>query len=207
MRKLAREYAFKLVFEYLFTREYDELTLLGFLEDAELTEADRNYLKEVYFGVTKDFDVMRARAEGYLENYRAERIYKTDLAALILACYEIFEREDVPAAVSVNEAVELCKKYGTEKSPAFVNGILASVVKAANGERTGGSETVDGAPEQAEAAGEGAGGAENGAEAAEASAGAVEEDVEPTGEAKIVADNSGKGAERAEEDSDAGETH
>ncbi len=129
MRKLAREYAFKLIFEYLFLREPNEETMLGFLEDASLSDADRDYVKEVYFGVTKDFPALYERLGGYLENYRSERIFKPDLAVLILACYEIFEREDIPEAVSVNEAVELCKRYGTEKSSAFVNGILASVLK------------------------------------------------------------------------------
>ena len=129
MRKLAREYAFKLIFEYLFLKEYEEDTMLGFLEDTNLNEADRNYIKEVYFGVTRDFPQLYEKLSGYLQNFRADRIFKPDLAALILACYEIFEREDIPEAVSVNEAVELCKRYGTEKSPSFVNGILASVLR------------------------------------------------------------------------------
>ena len=133
MRKVARDYVFRLVFEYLFTAEYDELRLLEFLEDAGLTEADRAYLRETYAGITAKFPEIRTRAESFLTKYKPERVYKVDLAVLLLACYEIWERDDVPSAVSVNEAVELCKKYGTEKSPAFVNGILASVVKSAEG--------------------------------------------------------------------------
>ena len=58
-----------------------------------------------------------------------ERIGQTDLAILRLAIYEILYRDDIPYKVSINEAVELAKKYGEDKSKNFVNGILASVVK------------------------------------------------------------------------------
>ena len=132
MRKLAREYTFQLIFEYLFLKEYNEETLLGFLEDANLSEEDRTYVREVYENVTSRYGEIFGRLEGALSNYRAERLFKPDLAVLILACYEIFERADVPDAAAVNEAVELCKRYGTEKSPAFVNGVLADLIRNKN---------------------------------------------------------------------------
>ena len=56
-------------------------------------------------------------------------VTKADITALRLAIYEIQYDEDVPAGVAVNEAVELAKLYGTDKSPAFVNGVLGSVVR------------------------------------------------------------------------------
>ena len=57
------------------------------------------------------------------------RISKTSLAILRLAVFEIKFMEDIPQSVSINEAVELCKKYATKEDASFVNGILASVVK------------------------------------------------------------------------------
>ena len=53
---------------------------------------------------------------------------KVDLALIRLAVYEMLYDEDVPAKVAINEAVELAKQYGTDNSPAFINGILAKLV-------------------------------------------------------------------------------
>lgn len=66
---------------------------------------------------------------GYASGYAVERIYKIDLALLLIASFEILFMEDVPVKVSVNEAVELAKVYSTDNSPSFINGILASVIK------------------------------------------------------------------------------
>ena len=62
------------------------------------------------------------------EGYELDRIYKVDLAILVLAVYEI-KYQDTPKNVVVNEAVELSKKYSTDKSYSFVNGVLAKVLK------------------------------------------------------------------------------
>ena len=61
--------------------------------------------------------------------YEVDRIYKIDLAILVLAIYELkFASGDVQPSVVINEAVELSKKYSTEKSYSFINGVLAKVI-------------------------------------------------------------------------------
>ena len=65
------------------------------------------------------------------DEWKLSRISKMDLAILKLAIYEI-KFSDVPYKVSINEAVELAKKYGEDKSKNFVNGVLASIVKENN---------------------------------------------------------------------------
>jgi N utilization substance protein B len=57
--------------------------------------------------------------------WKTSRMCKVDLTLIRLAVYEIRYEDDIPFKVSVNEAVELAKKYGTDDSPSFVNGILA----------------------------------------------------------------------------------
>ena len=59
--------------------------------------------------------------------WKKERISPVSMAILRLACYEIMFMEDIPARVSINEAVELAKKYDDEKSYSFVNGVLNAV--------------------------------------------------------------------------------
>ena len=66
----------------------------------------------------------------YAKDWSIERISRVDLSILRIAIYEmLFRREDVPTGAAINEAVELAKRYGGERSYAFINGILGSVAK------------------------------------------------------------------------------
>lgn len=127
-RKNARESLYKLIFEYLFVRAKDETALELMCHDAKLTQDDVDYLRRAYLGVVDNidsyFETVRRRSRGF----SLERVYKADLAAIVLALYEIDVEEDIPPVVSINEAVELVKRYSTDKSNSFVHGILAAVV-------------------------------------------------------------------------------
>lgn len=127
MRRTSREYVFKLVFEYTFYGEENSSTLDFFLTDADLDDEDRAFIRNCYDGVTKNADRLREKLAGKLERYTVDRLYRPDLCVLLIALYEL-EQGDTPAKVVVNEAVSLAKKYGTEKSGAFVNGVLAKFV-------------------------------------------------------------------------------
>lgn len=129
MRKVARETAYKLIFEYTFLFEKDEeaLSLLDYADD--LTADDKGYIRRVYAGVTENIDGLKEKISAHLENYRIERLYRPDLVALLLATYEL-ETDEAPAKVIINEAVDLAKRYGTDKSGKFVNGVLAKMIKA-----------------------------------------------------------------------------
>lgn len=129
MRKVARETAFKLIFEYTFLFEKDEeaLSLLDYADD--LTQDDKDYIRRVYDGVTANVDGLKEKISSCLEYYRIERLYRPDLVALLLATYEL-ESNEAPEKVVINEAVDLAKRYGTDKSGKFVNGVLAKMIKA-----------------------------------------------------------------------------
>lgn len=128
MRRLARENVFKLVFEYTFYGSVNEGTLELMLVGSNLTEDDRNYINATYIGVVTKEAELKDIIEAHLEGYKLERVYRPDYAVLLLATYELIEHT-APNAVVINEAVELCKKYGTDKSGSFVNGVLAKIVK------------------------------------------------------------------------------
>ena len=128
MRKTARENAFKLIFEKLINDESDELGYAALTE--VLDENDKNFLDALVGGVEKEKDFLKSVVSRFLRGFNIERIYKIDLAILYVACYEILFMPDVPEKVSVNEAVELAKTYSTDKSPSFVNGVLAGVIAA-----------------------------------------------------------------------------
>ena len=128
MRRTSREYVFKLVFEYTFYGAENESTLEFFLADADLTAEDKAYIRECYDGVTANAERLKAKLASKLERFSVDRLYRPDMTVLLIALYEL-ERADTPAKVIVNEAVDLAKKYGTEKSGSFDNGVLAKFVR------------------------------------------------------------------------------
>lgn len=126
MRKTARENAFKLIFEKLINEDSDELGYAALTEG--LDENDKNFLDTLLCGVETEKEFLKSVVSRFLRGFNLDRIYKIDLAILYVSCYEILFLTDVPDKVSVNEAVEFAKTYSTDKSPAFVNGVLAGVI-------------------------------------------------------------------------------
>lgn len=118
---------FSLTFEYLFTGQKNELGLDMF-EKKKLTGDDIAYIGDTYNGIVAEFDGLQSAVASITREYKLERIYKVDLAILIYAMYELSKGE-IPTEICVNEAVELAKKFSTDKSDGFVNGVLAEYVK------------------------------------------------------------------------------
>ena len=127
MRKTARENAFKLIFERLINGSENKLSYAALT--AAMNEDDKQFLDALLKGVLSEYDFLTEVIGGYASGYAIDRIYKIDLAILLISSYEILFMEDVPVKVSANEAVELAKTYSTDNSPAFINGIIASVIK------------------------------------------------------------------------------
>ncbi|HEY8423575.1 MAG TPA: transcription antitermination factor NusB [Clostridia bacterium] len=125
----AREKAFILIFEYIFNKEKSEITLNDILQDVSFTDDDRQYIQTVYEGVIANYDQLTSIIAKYSEGFALNRIYKIDLGILLLALYELLYMDDIPVSVTCNEAVNLTKVYSTEKSPSYVNGILANIIK------------------------------------------------------------------------------
>lgn len=129
-RSTAREHLFQLTFEQLFSEDKNDVTLEAYLMDASLTDPDKLYVRKAYDGIYTHLDELKGIVAKYSNGFNIDRIYKPDLAAMIVSVYEMKYVPEVPAAVSINEAVELVKRYSTEKSKSYVNGVLASVNKA-----------------------------------------------------------------------------
>ncbi len=129
MRKDARELVFKLIFEYLFTEKTESETKVDLLISGEyqINEEDREYIDRVFAGVVADMDNLKNAIKEKSIGFDLERIFKTDLAIIVLALYEMKHEQDVPLKVAVNEALNLSKKFGSEKSGSYINGILASL--------------------------------------------------------------------------------
>ncbi len=129
MRRVAREFVFKLLFEYTFLQVANEesLELLSFADD--LTDEDKTYVRDTYYGVINNSEELKQTISDKLERYDISRLYRPDMVILLLAAYEL-KVDETPNKVVINEAVELAKRYGTEKSGGFVNGVLAKLIKS-----------------------------------------------------------------------------
>lgn len=132
-RKIAREYAYKLIFEYIFTKETEDgISKDIIFQDPELSKIDSEYIESVVHGVKEHYDELLEIISRNAKNFKLERIFRADLAALLLAVYEMKYMPDIPMNVSIAEAVEIVKSYATEKSYQFVNGVLSGVYKELN---------------------------------------------------------------------------
>ena len=125
-RKIARENAFILIFESVCKK--DETAEEIFTKSTEIRglEVDE-YVKSVFFGSYENSDKLDEAMEKHFKGWKKDRISPVSMAILRLAAYEIIFVEDIPSKVSINEAIELAKKYDDEKSYAFVNGVLNAV--------------------------------------------------------------------------------
>ena len=124
-RKLARENAFILIFESVCKKDETAEEIFEKATTLRGLEVD-DYVKEVFFGSYNNLAVLEEKMEGHLKRWKKERISPVSMAILRLGCYEIMFIPDIPVRVSINEAIELSKKYDDEKSYAFVNGVLNS---------------------------------------------------------------------------------
>lgn len=130
-RTLMRENAFKLIYslEIQKVEDIQDQIELYFESNNIKDQEAKNYIEDAITGIEKHQEEILKDIEMNLKDeWKLSRISKMDLAILKLAIYEI-KFSDVPYKVSINEAVELAKKYGEDKSKNFVNGVLASIVK------------------------------------------------------------------------------
>lgn len=128
-RRASRESAMKLLYQLEIQKTDRDEQINMALEDESLTENDREYIKGIVDGVYEKTPVLDGIIEKKATGWKINRLSKIDLSVLRIGIYEILYRDDIPFSVSVNEAVELAKKYSNEDAGAFVNGLLAKVSK------------------------------------------------------------------------------
>lgn len=129
-RRELRDRMFQLLFriEFHAAEDLEEQKNLFFLESEPIEEADRQYLEEKFDRILSMLPQLDAELNEHTKHWKTSRMGKADLTILRLGLYELKYEETIPEKVAVNEAVELAKKYGTEESYSFVNGILAKFV-------------------------------------------------------------------------------
>ncbi len=141
-RRKSREVAMRLLFQTTLNEENLEEALENLkdvrdsnegtkekdYESVDLKDVDIDYVKRIIKGIEENREKIDEKIKGNLKNWKIERLSKVDLSILRLCTYELKFEEDIPNKVSVNEAIELAKKYSGEKSATFINGVLGKMI-------------------------------------------------------------------------------
>ena len=129
-RRSGRELAFRLLFQTDVGAMPIEEVLLTSREGSEATEDVWNFAAELARGAWDARSEIDRIITQYAAGWSLERMANADRNLLRLAIYEILHRDDIPQSVSINEAVELAKRYSTAESAKFINGILGNFVRS-----------------------------------------------------------------------------
>lgn len=126
-RRKIREQIFKMLFrvEFYSEKEYEEQMNLFIEENEPIEKPDERYIEDKFNKIIAVLEEIDKIINESSKGWKTTRMGKVDLTLIRLAVYEIKYEEDIPTGVAINEAVELAKKYGTDDSPAFINGVLA----------------------------------------------------------------------------------
>jgi len=123
-RTRCREWALQVLYQVEFAGPRRQEDVSRFWDYFHQGDDIPDYLRELVDGVASHLEELDALIVKYSEHWRLERMTSVDRNLLRLATYELLYQPDVPPKVIINEAVELAKRYGTEFSGAFVNGLL-----------------------------------------------------------------------------------
>ena len=128
-RHKAREFTLQVLFAIDYNQQsaYEALPL--FWKDLDVPEEVRAFSDELVLGVEGYIDEIDSLLSKYSENWTIDRMTGVDRNILRMAVYELLYRPEIPRNVTINEAVEIGKKFGSEDSGAFVNGILDRIAR------------------------------------------------------------------------------
>lgn len=130
-RTLARECALKILYQKEIHSNAIDLLFEQFWQAEEAIEAEvKDFTRRLVFGVDGQREAIDAKISSYATNWQLKRMAIIDRNILRLGVFELLHTTDIPPKVTINEAVELAKKYGDIESSKFVNGILDKIHKS-----------------------------------------------------------------------------
>jgi transcription antitermination protein NusB len=132
-RRLGREMALQMLYAVDVNPSEEFPAIPQATEESKVSFESLDFAEELLRGVREH----RARIDEIIseksKNWSLERISKVDLGILRMAIFELLFRDDIPKNVTINEAIEVAKKFGSKDSPAFINGILDEVATGLSG--------------------------------------------------------------------------
>ena len=130
-RALLREHIFKIIFSLEFhnKEELEEQLNLYLKDNVDIAGKDEKYITKKVLLIGEMLPEIDEKINEISEGWPVNRIGKAELSILRLATYEVVYDDDIPVNVAIDQAVELSKKFGQDNSPAYINGVLAKLIK------------------------------------------------------------------------------
>lgn len=124
-----REILMQGVFQMEIQGEKDRRLVENFIENMRMSQKEKEDTLKSYEKLVENIENIDSEINAAVLTYKTDKMEKINLAILRVAVFEILYVDDIPTAVSINEAVEIAKKFGSEKSSKFVNGVLGKIAK------------------------------------------------------------------------------
>ena len=135
LRREGRELALQMLYAMDSDRNADVRdTMRNFRENEDVSARVREFAEALVLGVRENRKSIDEAISARSRNWALARMPSVDLNVMRLAAFELMYRQDIPKKVSINEAIEIARKYGDKESPAFVNGILDEIEACAKSE-------------------------------------------------------------------------
>lgn len=132
-RRKARILAFQTLFGWeFFKRPVEELSKFDWLDrkkEESIDEETRSFARLLVSGCLENISHIDELIQTHLEHWDIKRLSKVDLALLRLGCYSLYYQRNIPASVTIDEAVDLAKLFGSDDSYRFINGVLDGIRK------------------------------------------------------------------------------
>ena len=126
-RRNARELALQALFSLDMNRDYSDEMLARFCNNFQPAVSSGPFFMQLVTGVIRMMPHIDPLIEEHSKNWKLDRMSCVDRNIMRIAVFEILLCEDIPPKVSINEAIDIAKKFGTEDSGAFINGIIDSI--------------------------------------------------------------------------------
>ncbi|MGE9895328.1 transcription antitermination factor NusB [Anaerovoracaceae bacterium SGI.195] len=130
-RKLAREHMMKVAFQMDARNDFRGEDREVYMDRGKI-KYDKKYCEKMYELLVAHHDEIDCKISEYSKDWEISRIPKIDLSVIRTALLEILYFDDIDPAISINEAVNMAKKYGLDTSPGFVNAVLGAIYKNEN---------------------------------------------------------------------------
>jgi N utilization substance protein B len=128
-RRKAREYALQMLFQWDITHDTIEQIAATFWENSEELPAVRNFAQLLAAGTVEHVETIDRLIARHTEHWRLDRMAVVDRNLLRLATQEFLYDRETPKSVVINEAIEIAKRFSSQESPQFINGILDGIRK------------------------------------------------------------------------------
>jgi N utilization substance protein B len=131
-RRKARELALQMLFQHDMSGNAPEMIIDTF-EDLQKSKPNtRDFATKIFHGTVDHLSEIDEMIQAQADNWRLSRMAVVDRNIIRMSVYEFLHENGTPKLVVIDEAIEIAKKYGTDKSPQFINGILDGILKRYN---------------------------------------------------------------------------